>query len=218
MLRRLCGGPACNRGSRPLQDPEGVSHADVIYNASQAVAALQTRKKVDLINSLKKLRMLIKGGVSACERTDEGQTAAKHLEAHRAALAEAWAGAFRNLWPVFEQAMKQHGSDEDVMEELMRTTKNAVQVRACAACLLPVCVCLSVGACALLHAFMLVLIYGYWICMERTVLMRKRVVFVCVCISGCLSVPVSMSVCLCVCARACLRGKTVIWRGEDEDV
>jgi len=47
--------------------------------------------------------------------------------AHRQALANAWMGTFGKIWPVLEQVLTQHGGDEDVMEEVMRCSKNAMQ-------------------------------------------------------------------------------------------
>lgn len=53
--------------------------------------------------------------------------ASLQVAAHRQALANAWVRTFQQFWPILEQTIANHGRDEDVMEEVMRMSKNAMQ-------------------------------------------------------------------------------------------
>mmetsp|Transcript_18678 Transcript_18678/g.44474 ORF Transcript_18678/g.44474 Transcript_18678/m.44474 type:complete len:947 (-) Transcript_18678:116-2956(-) len=85
----------------------------------QAVTSLQQHNKPELVKQLKKIRTLIKGGVLACENSG--------AEAQRELLAVAWAEQFQKVWPVLEQTMVAYGVDEELMEDVCRIIKSAIQ-------------------------------------------------------------------------------------------
>ncbi|KAJ1486955.1 armadillo-type protein [Baffinella frigidus] len=88
-----------------------------------AKAALEAQDKTAVIAQLKKLRTLIKGGVTSCDRGVGPEVAA----ARREALSVAWTAQFEKVWPVLESCIRAFVGQEDLMEHLCRCMKSAIQ-------------------------------------------------------------------------------------------
>jgi transportin-3 len=85
--------------------------------------ALERSDKAAALAQIVKLRTLMKGGHAAHDGRSEAESAAQ-----REALGLAWAQCFVRVWPLLERIIVSHGNDENLMENLCRCIRSAVQV------------------------------------------------------------------------------------------
>jgi len=72
---------------------------------------------------IQKLRTLMKGGHVASDGRQDAESAAQ-----REALGAAWAHCFQRVWPLLEGVIVSHGEDENLMENMCRCIRSAVQI------------------------------------------------------------------------------------------
>ena len=98
--------------------------ASLVEPAVQAgTAALGQGNHKNAMDQIKKLRTLMKGGHVASEGRSDADMAAQ-----REALSAAWAQNFVRIWPLLEGVIVQHGENENLMEDMCRCIRSAVQV------------------------------------------------------------------------------------------
>jgi len=86
------------------------------------MAALERHDKTRVSMQIKKLKTLLKGGVSACD-----DRSGRRKSCDKEVLAKAWAASFANAWPMFEQSIILFGQDESLMEDVCRCIRSAIQ-------------------------------------------------------------------------------------------